>query len=257
MTVVPRRTAIYGLAATTILAAASFWPDVAEAQDAVSVATKAEGGLGILETKAIAEDGFIYGLPLVMSYAIMSMYTLEPNSGSYTSPINQLFNEARVYTYRDKAIPLPNSDTPYSVLFMDLRTEPFVISVPDVAKHRYFSVMLADFNTYNFGYIGTRATGNDAGSYMIVGPDWQGAKPDGIKKIFRSSTQFSLAAFRTQLFGADDMDNVKAVQAGYKAESLSAYLKQPAPPPSLAIEFPKINKELVKTNFFEYLDFVL
>jgi hypothetical protein len=47
------------------------------------------------------------------------------------------------------------------------------------------------------------------------------------------------------------------VQAGYKAEALSAYLKQPAPPPAPAIDFPKIDKELVKKNFFEYLDFAL
>jgi hypothetical protein len=50
---------------------------------------------------------------------------------------------------------------------------------------------------------------------------------------------------------------VKKVQAGYKARPLSAYLKQPAPPAAPAVNFPKIDDELVKTNFFEYLDFAL
>ena len=53
------------------------------------------------------------------------------------------------------------------------------------------------------------------------------------------------------------MPNVEKVQAGYKAQPLSAYLKQPAPPAAPAIDFPKIDKEMVKTNFFEYLDFAL
>ena len=53
------------------------------------------------------------------------------------------------------------------------------------------------------------------------------------------------------------MPNVEKVQAGYKVQPLSAYLKQPAPPAAPAIDFPKIDKELVKTNFFEYLDFAL
>ena len=53
------------------------------------------------------------------------------------------------------------------------------------------------------------------------------------------------------------MPNVVKIQSGYKAQPLSAYLKQPAPPAAPAINFPKINKELVKTNFFEYLDFAL
>jgi hypothetical protein len=52
------------------------------------------------------------------------------------------------------------------------------------------------------------------------------------------------------------MDNVKKVQAGYKVQALSAYLKQPAPV-APAIDFPKINKEMAKKNFFEYLDFSL
>jgi hypothetical protein len=140
---------------------------------------------------------------------------------------------------------------------MDLRAEPIVLSVPAVAPPRYYSVMLCDFNTYNYGYFGSRTTGNDAGSYMVTGPDWQGETPKGIKKVFRSSTQFSLAAYRTQLLNADDMDNVKQVQSGYKVQTLSAYLNQPAPPPAPSIDFPAFNKEMVKTHFFDYLDFIL
>ena len=72
---------------------------------------------------------------------------------------------------------------------MDLRGEPMVLTVPAVAKDRYYAVQLTDSNVYNYGYIGSRATGNDPGSYMVVGPDWKGDKPEGIKKVFTSSTQ--------------------------------------------------------------------
>jgi hypothetical protein len=53
------------------------------------------------------------------------------------------------------------------------------------------------------------------------------------------------------------MRNVIKVQSGYKMQPLSAFLKQPAPPAAPAINFPRINKELVKTDFFNYLDFCL
>jgi len=132
-----------------------------------------------------------------------------------------------------------------------------VLSVPAVDKKRYYSVMLNDGNTFNYGYIGSRATGNDAGDYLVVGPNWKGETPAGIKKVFRSTTEFSLAAYRTQLIDAKDMPNVEKVQAGYKVQPLSAYLKQPPPAAAPAIDFPKIDKEMVKTNFFEYLDFAL
>jgi len=226
--------------------------------DAISKAEKTEKDRpSAAETKAIAEEGFIYGLPIVMAYAVMYDFAIDKNSGQYKAPFNEISNEAHVFTYKDTAVVTPNSDTPYSILFMDLRAEPIVLSVPAVEKKRYYSVMLCDNNTFNYGYIGSRATGSEAGDYMVVGPDWKGETPPGIKKVFRSTTQFSGAVYRTQLFNAKDMDNVKKVQAGYKVQTLSAHLKQPAPSAAPAVDFPKIDKELVKTNFFQYLDFAL
>ena len=81
------------------------------------------------------------------------------------------------------------------MLWSDLRAEPIVVSVPAVDKKRYYSVQLIDGNTYNFGYIGSRATGSDAGDYLVVGPDWKGETPAGIKKVFSSTTPFALIYF--------------------------------------------------------------
>jgi hypothetical protein len=215
------------------------------------------GRPGFIAAKDIAEEGYIFGLPIVMNYGVMYEFVIDKNSSQYKAPFNTIKNEANVFTYKDTAVVTPNSDTPYSVLWMDLRAEPMVISVPAIDRQRYYSVMLCDGNTYNYGYIGTRATGTDAGDYMVVGPDWNGATPAGIKKMFRSSTQQSITIFRTQLFDPSDLDNVKKIQAGYRAQPLSAYLKQPAPPAAPTIIFPKITKELAKRNFFEYLDFAL
>jgi hypothetical protein len=166
-----------------------------------------------------------------MNYVVMYEYAIDRNSGQFKAPFNQIKNEPRVYTYKDTAVVTPNSDTPYSFVWMDLRAEPMVLSVPAVEKGRYYAVQLEDGNTFNFGYIGSRTTGNDPGDYMVVGPDWKGETPPGIRKVFRSSTQFALAGYRTQLFGPDDMPNVVKVQSGYKVQPLSVYLKQPAPPP--------------------------
>ncbi len=226
--------------------------------DTISQAEKTDKNKpGIAETKAIAEEGFIYGLPIVMNYAVMYDYIIDKNSGQWKAPFNQILNEHRVFTYKDTSIPTPNSDTPYSLLWMDLRAEPMVISVPAVEKKRYYSVMLVDGNTFNYAYIGSRATGSEAGDYLVAGPRWQGETPAGIKKVFKSSTDFSLAVFRTQLFNPKDMDNVIKVQSGYKAQPLSAFLKQSGPPAVPAVEWPKVDKDLVKTEFFEYLDLAL
>src|SRR5438876_6407476 len=248
--------ALAGAIATTLLIGCE------KKGDAISSAEQADkkAGIaapGIAETKAIAEEGFIYGLPLVMNYAVMNEFAVDTKSSQFKAPFNEINNEHRVATPEDTAVITPNSDTPYSMVWMDLRAEPMVLSVPAVEKKRYYSVQLIDGNTYNYGYIGSRATGNEAGDYMVVGPDWKGEKPAGIKKVFTSTTPFSVAGYRTQLFNAEDMPNVVKVQAGYKAQSLSAFLKQPAPPPAPKIDFLPATTEGIKSNFYEYLDAAL
>src|SRR6476660_4591888 len=136
------------------------------------------------ETKTIAEEGFIYGLPIVMNYAVMYAYGVDKGNPEFKAPFNQIKNEARVFTYKDTAIVTPNSDTPYSFAWLDLRAEPIVLSVPAVEKGRYYAVQLEDGKTFYYGYIGSRASGNAAGDYMVAGPDWKGETPPGIKKVF-------------------------------------------------------------------------
>jgi len=43
------------------------------------------------------------------------------------------------------------------------------------------------------------------GNFLVGGPDWNGGTPPGIKDVLRSSTEFTMAIIRTQLFGPDDM----------------------------------------------------
>jgi hypothetical protein len=209
------------------------------------------------QTKEIAEEAFIYGFPMVMNYGVLNEYFVNKDSVQYKTGFNQIYNTARVYTPKDTAVVTPNSDTPYSFVCADLRAEPIVLSVPEVEKGRYYSVQLVDLYTFNYGYIGSRATGNDAGTYLIAGPSWKGKTPEGVKKVFRCETDFTMAIYRTQLFNAGDLDNVKKIQAEYKAQPLSAFLKKDPPTAAPEIVWPKIDKELAAKDPFAYLNFLL
>ena len=209
------------------------------------------------ETEQIAEEAFIYGLPMVMDYAVFYRYFVDKSSPEYKAPINQLYNTARVYTPKDTAIVTPNSDTPYSFVAMDLRAEPYVICNPAIEKSRYFSVQLIDLYTFNFGYMGSRTTGNAAACNIVAGPGWTGEKPAGIGRMFRSETDFALALIRTQLFNPADIENVKRIQAGYRGQTLSQFQNKPAPAAAPAISWPKFDKKLAKTDPFAYLNFIL
>jgi hypothetical protein len=213
-----------------------------------------------VEARQIAKEAYTYGFPMVDSYRIQHAYFVDRDNPEFKAPWNQIRNIARVFTPDDKAVQTPNSDTPYSMLGMDLRAEPIVLTVPQIEKDRYFSIQLIDLYTFNFDYIGSRTTGNDGGSFLIAGPGWNGETPQGVKKVIRSETEFALGAYRTQLFNPDDLDNVKKIQAGYKVEPLSAFLGQPAPTAAPAIDFiTPLTPDEEKTSlaFFNILNFVL
>ena len=209
------------------------------------------------EIQAAAEEAYLYGFPMLVGYDVLYQYFIDRDSKQFKAPINQIHNEARVFTPADTGISTPNSDTPYSMALLDLRAEPFVLCVPEMEKARYYDVQLVDLYSDNYGYMGSRTTGNGAGCFLVAGPDWKGETPPGIRKVFRCETRFSLVIFRTQLFNPADMDNVKKIQAGYKAQPLSAFLGKPAPPAAPAIEWPKFDQAAFTTDFSEYLDFLL
>ena len=223
----------------------------------LGTAAPAPGAITDDEAKAIAEEAFVYGFPLVMNYAIFHEYFVEEGGPQYKTTTNRIYNTGHVYTWKDTAVVTPNSDTPYSFVGMDLRAEPFVLCNPAIEPSRYFSIQLIDMYTFNYGYVGSRTTGNEAGCFLVAGPDWKGEKPAGINEVFESETRFSIALVRTQLFDQADLDNVKKIQSGYRALPLSQFLGRPAPAPAPAVDWPKIDKASAKSDPFAYLNFVL
>jgi hypothetical protein len=212
------------------------------------------------EARSIAKEAYIYGFPIVDNYRIQHAYWVDKTTPEYKGPWNQIWNSARVYTPADTAIQTPNSDTPYSFVGADLRSEPLVLTVPAMEKERYFSVQLIDYYTFNFDYIGTRTSGNGGGSFLLAGPGWKGDAPKGVEKVFRCETELAFPTYRTQLFDPADIENVKKVQAGYKVQPLSAFLGQPAAKAAPAIDFIKPltpAEEKTSPQFFNILNFVL
>lgn len=209
--------------------------------------------------RAIAKEAYIYGYPLVDSYRAQYDYFQDAGNAQFKAPWNHLCNIPRVYTPADTAVTTPNSDTPYSFLGLDLRSEPLVLTVPPIEHERYFCIQLIDAYTFDFDYIGSRTTGNGGGSYLVAGPGWQGERPTGVDRVFRSETEFVLALYRTQLFRPDDLDNVKKVQAGYLVQPLSAFLGRPAPQAPAVDFMTPLTPDAQRTDvrFFNILNFVL
>jgi hypothetical protein len=208
--------------------------------------------------RTIVSDAFIYGFPLVDGYKTLYAQAVETGGPDFRASFNNIGSSANVFTPEDKAIITPNSDTPYSFVWMDLRAEPVILTLPAIDPRRYYSTQLIDLYTYNFAYLGRRTTGSSGGHFMIAGPEWEGPIPRGVEKIIRSETQFAYALYRTQLFDAVDIDAVRRVQAGYKVQTLSAFLGGPSTSAAAPVQWPKPQADMLETPaLFRYLNFLL
>ncbi|AQY66505.1 DUF1254 domain-containing protein [Pseudomonas veronii] len=210
------------------------------------------------EARAIAKEAYLYGYPVVEMYKTLYTQAVDKGGVNFKAPFNHIGNTAQVFTPKDTTLATPNPDTPYSFVWMDLRSEPLVLTLPKIEDNRYYSVQLVDLYTHNFAYLGTRSTGNNGGHYMIAGPDWKGQQPVDVDRVVYSESNLAYALYRTQLFDEKDLNKVKQIQNGYKVQSLSSYVKQAAPAKAPKIDWPKPLANMTEgPQLFRYLNFML
>ena len=190
------------------------------------------------DVRAIAQEAWIYAYPMLMHYQTLERQVLNPDATEYVGGFNRFRHYSELYTPKNREVVTPNNDTPYSWAWLDLRSEPQVLSVPAVDDDRYYVHQLVDEYTHNFAYVGVLSTGREAGDYLIAGPDWQGPTPAGIKAVLRSETAIVMVLGRTGLKDAEDLPAVRALQQQYRLRGLHEYTGDPAPFAAPAFAWP-------------------
>ena len=210
------------------------------------------------EARAIAKDAWLYAYAPLQGYQTLWNQTQNKAFPGYVGGFDRFRHYSRSATPADKDIVTPNNDTPYSWAWLDLRTEPIVLSLPAVPAPRYYVNQWFDLYTHNFAYTGVRSTGRGAGTYLFAGPHWKGTVPKGITKVFRAETDFVGTLTRTQLNGPDDIPALKAIQAQYVLKPLSRFTGQTAPPPAPSVAWPAWNASKAEgIGFIAYLNALL
>ena len=98
-------------------------------------------------------------------------------------------------------------DLVYLAGWVDVRGGPQLLHVPEVGG-RYYSVQLTDPTSgANVAYVGTRATGSAAGTFLLCAPAWQGAAPPQTTRI---DLPHRAALIIGRVFVADDADRPAA-----------------------------------------------
>ncbi len=211
--------------------------------------TTAEPEITPDEARATAEEAYVFAYPMLEHYRTFLGMLRAQDSPFYLGAFNVFDHDTELLGPEVTEIVRPNNDTLYSKAVLDLRAEPIVLSVPAVPD-RYYSFQLIDLYTHNIGYVGTRATGTEAGSYLIAGPSWPPEPPPGIDGVIRSEGPILVALGRTAVRDAADVANVEEIQAGYTLQPLSAFLGEPPPAPQPDYAFPPIGREQTRSPAF-------
>ncbi len=197
--------------------------------DFTASAATATAKLSEEEALELGIEAVVYGFPLVIVDVTKRVQTnvAEPQPNGH-APINQFGNFSKYPTAADKDVVRLNVDTLYSFGWLDLSKEPIVLSVPNT-DGRYYLMPILDAWTNVFASPGKRTTGTEAGQFAIVGPNWKGQLPDGVKEL-KAPTNSTMIAGRTQANGPADYEVVNAIQKQYKLTPLSAFGKPYSPP---------------------------
>ena len=180
------------------------------------------------ELKRIAQELYVFAYPLVLMEVTRRVTTNTETPQSVRAPMNAFAHLGGFPDASFTEVVRPNADTLYSSLWMDVRSEPLVIHVPD-SGGRYYLLPMLDMWTDVFASPGARTSGTGEQTYAVVGPGWQGQLPGGVEEI-RCPTGMAWLIGRAQTNGAADYDNVHKFQAGLTAAPLSEWRAGAEPP---------------------------
>ena len=167
-------------------------------------------------------QAYIYGFPLVVMDVTREVSTAVLTPGEISAPVNQFAVMTKYPDASFRLIPRTGLDTQFAVAWADLDQEPLVLTVPNT-NGRYYVIALFDMWSNVFASIGSRTTGTDSASFLIVGPKWKGTPPSGFKQIYKSPTRFVWVNAQMQSNGSQDYDVVNSLQKQYKLTPLSLW----------------------------------
>jgi hypothetical protein len=196
----------------------------ASAQQAATTAP-----LSANQASAIATQAYIYGYPLVTMEYTRRVLTNVAAPNQKAAPMGQLMRLQAYPTPEDRQVTAPNADTLYTMVWLDLSREPYVLSLPD-AHGRYYLMPMLDAWTTVFQVPGKRTTGTKAQTYAITGPGWTGTLPEGVTE-YKSPTSIVWILGRIYCTGTPkDYKAVHAMQNRVSVVPLSSYGKPYTPP---------------------------
>ncbi len=205
------------------------------------------------EARDAAKNAYIFTYPLVMNYRTMYRQAID-GEGEFGKWLHLGLSSPA-----DTDIVTPNNDTPYSYAWLDLRAEPWVLTLPEIEPERFYTSQWDDLWGYVLDNPGSINDGNSGLSVVLASPSWVGDLPDGADRVIRGESEFLGTLTRTQVIGGEiDLPRVEEIQQSYQLQPLSEYTGGQAPVPAAAIDWPAWTEgDETAEDYWHYVAFLL
>jgi hypothetical protein len=94
--------------------------------------------------RALAEEAYVYAFAMLENYQTLYRQAVDSAAPEYVGGFGVFRHYSEPFTPANHDVVTPNNDTPYSWAWLDLRAEPWVLSVPAVPKDRDYVLQLVD-----------------------------------------------------------------------------------------------------------------
>jgi hypothetical protein len=190
--------------------------------------------------ESLGQQAYVWGFPWLYLTQLCWLWTSEGGKKLADekglkipwAPMNSFFHSSVLSNPNVQSGGSPNCDTLYSTAWLDLSKEPLVLTVPEITD-RFYNIEMACVDSDNFAYVGTSATGSEAGNYLIAGPGWSGAVPGEVSGILpraRTPIAFLLGRTGVNSDAPEEIQRAYEVSLGYELTPLSRWIDPSLPP---------------------------
>lgn len=170
-----------------------------------------------LEAYKSAYNAYLWGFPMVTLGLTIEEFVQNPERAK--------FNNFAIIQSSTKQKTISNEDIIFSKAYLDLKETPLLITLP-VNNLKYYSLTFTDAFSGIFEVFSSLKNIAKEKAIFIVGPDWKGEVPKGVKKVIKSPTNLAWVEGKVSILDKLEMaeskkllESIKISEVGKKENS--------------------------------------
>lgn len=164
-----------------------------------------------LEAYKSAYNAYLWGFPMVTLGLSIEEFVQNPERAK--------FNNFAIIQSSSKQKTTSNEDIVYSKAYLDLKDTPLLITLP-VNSLKYYSLTFTDAFSGVFEVFSSLKNISKEKTILIVGPDWKGEIPKGVKKVIKSPTNLAWVEGKVSILDKLEMAESKKLLESIKISEI-------------------------------------